>query len=112
MAIALIFTGLFWGILVLGSLLLAFIGFHWLADVLKVRYFAMPVTGLALGAAMHLGDVQTKLMQNFRALVLGVLSWLLPVITLVGLIFAVSLWFSGLEPLWKTRAATVTLLSA
>jgi hypothetical protein len=43
--------------------------------------------------------------------VLGVLSWLLPVITAIGLLFAVSLCFSGLEPLWKTKTATASLLA-
>lgn len=110
LALAVIFTGLFWAILGLGALLLGFIGFHWFKDLITNEYFAFPASGLALAASVHLGDVQTKLMQNFRALVLGVLSWLLPVITVIGLIFAVSLCFSGLEPLWKTKAATASLL--
>ena len=63
-------------------------------------------------SATHWGDVQTKLLTNVHTVILGVLSWLLPVITLVGIIFAVSLCFSGLAPLWATKAATLTLLSA
>lgn len=112
LALALLFTALFWAILWLGAILLGFIGFDWFKDLLENDYFAWAVTGLALGSSVHLGDVQTKLLGNVRALILGVLSWLLPVITLIGLIFSVSLLFSGLEPLWKTKAATATLLSA
>jgi hypothetical protein len=110
--LALIFTGLFWGILALGAALLGFIGFNWLKDLLNNSYFAWAISGLALGAAVHLGDVQTKLLANVRTLVLGVLSWLLPVIVVIGVIFVVSLAFSGLQPLWNTKAASVTLLSA
>ncbi|CAM3207308.1 DUF4153 domain-containing protein [Asticcacaulis taihuensis] len=106
-----LFTILFWAILFLGAGLLGFIGFHWFKDLLMNAYFAWPVTGLAIAASVNLGDVQPKLMHNFRALVLGVLSWLLPVITVIGLLFAVSLCFSGLEPLWKTKAATASLLA-
>ena len=106
-----LFTALFWAILWLGAGLLGFIGFHWFKDLLLNEYFAWPVTGLAIAASVNLGDVQPKLMHNFRALVLGVLSWLLPVITVIGLLFAVSLCFSGLEPLWKTKAATASLLA-
>lgn len=112
LALAILFTLLFWGILWLGAALLGFIGFDWLKELLGERYFAMPITGLAFGAAVHLGDVQTKLLANVRSLILGVLAWLLPVITLIGAIFAVSLAFSGLAPLWATKAATATLLSA
>ncbi|MFT4076016.1 MAG: DUF4153 domain-containing protein [Asticcacaulis sp.] len=106
-----IFTLLFWAILFLGAGLLGFIGFHWFKDLLTNEYFAFPMTGLAIASSVNLGDVQPKLMHNFRALVLGVLSWLLPVITIIGLLFAVSLCFSGLEPLWKTKAATASLLA-
>lgn len=112
LALAIVFTGLFWAILWLGAALLGFIGFTWLKDLLRNEYFAWPVTGLAFAAAVHLGDVQPKLMAGFRALVLGVLSWLLPVISLIGVVFVASLCVSGLEPLWKTKAATASLLAA
>ena len=105
-----VFTALFWGILWLGAALLGFIGFDWLKHLLQNEYFAFPAIGVAIACGVHLGDVQPRLMQNFRALVLGVLAWLLPVITVIGVIFAVSLCFSGLAPLWKTKAATMTLL--
>ncbi len=112
LALATLFTALFWAILWLGAALLGFIGFNWLKDLLRNAYFAWPVTGLAFAASVHLGDVQPKLMAGFRALVLGVLSWLLPVITVIGGVFAASLCVSGLEPLWKTKAATASLLAA
>jgi len=111
LALSGLFTALFWAILFLGSGLLGFIGFHWFKDLLMNVFFAWPMTGLAIAASVNLGDVQPKLMHNFRALVLGVLSWLLPVITVIGLLFALSLCFSGLEPLWKTKAATASLLA-
>jgi hypothetical protein len=110
LALAILFTLLFWGILQLGAALLGFIGFDWFKKLLEHEHFSLPITGLAFGAAVHLGDVQTKLLSNVRALVLGVLSWLLPVITLIGAIFAGSLVVSGLAPLWATKAATATLL--
>lgn len=111
LALSVLFTALFWAILWLGATLLGFIGFSWFKDLLGNEYFSWPVTGLAIAASVNLGDVQPKLMHNFRALVLGVLSWLLPVIAVIGLLFAVSLCFSGLEPLWKTKAATASLLA-
>ena len=106
------FTLLFWGILQLGAALLGFIGFKWLTELLQNEYFGFPITGLAFASAVHLGDIQPKLLANVRGLALGVLAWLLPVITLIGAIFAVSLAFSGLQPLWDTKAATATLLGA
>ena len=112
LVLAIGFTLLFWGILQLGAALLGFIGFKWLTDLLRNEYFGFPITGLAFASAVHLGDIQPKLLANVRGLALGVLAWLLPVITLIGAIFAVSLAFSGLQPLWDTKAATATLLGA
>lgn len=112
LVLAIVFVLLFWGILWLGAALLGFIGFDWLEELLKEAYFHWPASGLAFGAAVHLGDIQTKLLSNVRNLVLGVMSWLLPIITLIGAIFAVSLLRSGLQPLWSTKAATASLLAA
>lgn len=112
LALAIAFTLLFWGILWLGATLLGFIGFDWLRELLSRPWIAVPLTGLALAASVHLGDVQPKLLGSVRGVILGVLSWLLPVITAVGALFAASLAVSGLQPLWDTNAATITLLAA
>jgi hypothetical protein len=109
--LAIIFVLLFWGILWLGAALLGFIGFDWLEELLKEPYFHWPASGLAFGAAVHLGDVQSKILANVRNLVLGVMSWLLPIIAVIGAIFALSLLRSGLKPLWDTNAATASLLA-
>lgn len=111
LGLAILFISLFVGILMLGQELLGFIGFQWLEKLFENGYFILPLVGVAFGAAVHLADLQNKLLTNMRALVLGVLSWLLPVITLIGAIFAASLIVSGLAPLWATKAATTTLLS-
>ncbi len=110
--LSLLFTGLFWVILLLGAELLHFIGFDWLRDWTEKDWVFLPVTGAAMACAVQLGDVQDKLLVNVRTLVLSVLSWLLPVIAAMGLLFVGSLCASGLEPLWKTKAATASLLAA
>ncbi len=112
LVLAVVFTGLFWAILGLGALLFHFIGFDWFGKLIGKPIVAYPLSGLALGASVHLGDSQPKLVAGARALILGVLSWLLPVLTVVGLLFAAGLCVSGLAPLWKTKAASMTLLGA
>jgi hypothetical protein len=112
LALALAFTGLFWAILGLGALLFHFIGFDWFGKLIFKPIIAYPLSGLALGASVHMGDSQPKLVAGLRALVLSVLSWLLPVLTVIGLLFGIGLCFSGLKPLWDTKAASMTLLGA
>lgn len=110
--ISVIFTGVFWLIMVLGAKLLEIIGFKWLGDLIEEPWFWWPASGAAMAIAVHLGDVQPKLLANFRNLVLSIFSWLLIIIVLIGGIFAVSLLFTGLKPLWDTKAATASLLAA
>jgi hypothetical protein len=110
--VSFVFTGLMWAILGLGALLLGFIGIKWFGDLLVNRYFYVPITGMALGAGFHLGDVRAKLLSNVRALILGVLAWLLPILTLMGVLFIGGLIVKGLDLLWATKAATFTLLVA
>jgi hypothetical protein len=110
--LALLFVGLFWIILFLGIALFKIIKIEWFGDVIAYSYVAWVISGVAMGFAVHLADVQTKMLSTVRLLVLTVLSWLLPLITLIGLGFGVGLIFTGLKPLWDTNAATLTMLSA
>jgi len=112
LGLSLLFTGLFWVILWLGAALLGLIGFDWFKTLLETRWFHWPACGAAMACAVQLGDVQDKLLVNVRAIVLSVLSWLLPVIAAMGLLFLGGLCVSGLGPLWKTKAASLTLLAA
>jgi hypothetical protein len=110
LALALLFTGLFWAILAIGVLLLGAIGFDWFGDLLTNEYVAIPLTGAAFAVAVHLGDVRSDLLATARNILLGVLAWLLPVITIVAALFLVSLPFAGLDALWGTGNATGGLL--
>jgi hypothetical protein len=47
-----------------------------------------------------------------RTLGLTLLSWLLPMMALIVIAFLMALLFTGFEPLWNTRNATVILLVA
>jgi len=110
--LALVFTGLFWGILLLGASLFKIIGFELFGDLISYSYVAWVLSGLAMGLSVHLGDVQTKMLGTVRLLVLTVFSWLLPLITIISIGFVIGLIFTGLAPLWATKAATVTMLAA
>lgn len=111
LTLALIFCGLFWLILFLGSTLLNIIGIKWFGELIKNTYFAWAVSGIAMGFAVHLSDVKPNILENFRNLILNILSWLLIIIVIVTSIFLGSLFVTGLKPLWDTNAATASLLT-
>jgi len=116
LAIQCVFSGAFlgslWLVLWLGATLFNLLGLKWLQHLLLQGWFAIPFSAMAVAWALHLTDVKPDIVRGIRALFLVLLSWLLPVITLVSAIFLVSLLWTGLEPLWATRRASVVLLIA
>lgn len=112
LALAGLFVGAFWLLLWLGAGLFNLIKLSFFQDLITKEWFAIPVSAMVLAGALHLTDVRPSLVQGARTLLLTLLSWLLPVITLIVAGFVVSLPFTGLAPLWGFGHATMLLLAA
>jgi Domain of unknown function (DUF4153) len=112
LTLALCFVALFWAMLWLGAELFRLINIEFLADLIERRWFSIPTTALAFTCALHITDIRAGLVRGTRTLSLSLLSWLLPVMTLITVAFLSVLPFNGLEPLWSTQRATVILLAA
>jgi hypothetical protein len=110
--LASIFVSIFWAVLLLGATLFHIIGIDYFRNLIEHRWFAIPATTLAQAAAIHLTDVRASLVRGTRTLVLVLLSWLLPLMTIVGAGFLIGLVTTGLAPLWKTGFAGGYLLIA
>jgi Domain of unknown function (DUF4153) len=106
------FVSLLWGLLFLGAELFRLIRIEFLAELIKRTTFSIPVTALAFSYAIHVTDVRANIVRGARTLALILLSWLLPLMALLGASFVVALLFTGLAPLWSTRRATSILLLA
>ncbi len=104
------FTGTFWVILTIGASLFALIGLKGFGTVIGEAWFWVPATTLAVAGGLHLTDVQPAIVRGIRTLKLTLLSWLLPLLTGIVVVFLASLPFTGLAPLWETRMATPILL--
>lgn len=112
LALSAAFVGALWLLLGLGALLFNLIGLKAFGEVIGEPWFAWPVTATCFALGVHLTDVRAALVRGVRTLALTLLSYLLPVMTLIAFGFEVALLFTGLEPLWKTRSAGAILLSA
>lgn len=112
LALAALFVGAFWLLLWLGAGLFNLIKLDFLEKLLGREWFAIPVLSLATAGALHLTDIRPALVQGARTLLLTLLSWLLPLITLIVAGFVVSLPFTGLGALWNIGHATALLLAA
>lgn len=109
---ALLFVGVLWLILWLGANLFMLIKLSFLHDLLQRPWFGVTVTTFSFATALHITDVRPGIVRGIRSLLLVLMSWLLPITTLIVGGFLLSLPFAGLEPLWATRHATSVLLGA
>lgn len=112
LALSLAFTGVFWLLLALGGALFKLIGIDAIQKLISEAAFFMPATCVMFAVAVQLTDVRAGLVRGVRGVALTLLAWLLPLMTLIAAGFLASLPFTGLAPLWKTKAATALLLSA
>lgn len=112
LALSIAFTGVFWIVIALGGALFKLIGIDAIQKLTSEAAFAMPATCVMFAAAVQLTDVRAGLVRGVRSVALTLLAWLLPLMTLIAAGFLASLPFTGLAPLWKTKAATALLLSA
>jgi hypothetical protein len=112
LAFSALFVGVTWLVLELGAGLFMLVKLDFLSKWLEQSWFAIPVTAFLFSAAIHLTDVRPALVRGIRVLLLMLLSWILPLMTLLVAGFLLSLPFTGLAPLWATRHAGSLLLSA
>lgn len=112
LALSLGFVGAFWILLFLGAALFQIIGLNFLERLIQKSWFTIPVTCLVFAVAVQLTDVRSGLIRGVRTVALMLLSWLLPVITVLVAGFLAALPFTGLDGLWGTGSATALVLSA
>lgn len=110
--LALVFTLLVWGVLELGRALFGLIHLDWFGRMIEHNWFRCPVLAMAFAASVHITDVRPALLNGMRNLGLTLLSWLLPLVVVLGWGFLLALVFTGLAPLWGTRFAGSILLWA
>jgi len=111
-ALSLGFTGAFWLLLFLAAALFKLIGVDAIDKLIKHQAFAFPATTVMFATAVQLTDVRANLVRGVRTVALTLLAWLLPLMALIATAFLLTLPFTGLEPLWKTKSATAILLVA
>lgn len=114
--LSLAFTGAFWLLLFLAGALFKLIGVDAIQKLIGETAFAFPATGLMFAAAVHIAvqltEARAGLVRGVRTVALVLLAWLLPLMVVIAAGFLASLPFTGLAPLWSTKAAAALLLSA
>ncbi len=104
------FTGIFWGLLFLGAALFEVIHLKFFTNLITSTFFSCIATSLSVAIGIHATDVNVRMIQGVRTMVLVLLSWLLPLLTAIIALFLACLVFMGLAPLWKTHFAAAMLI--
>jgi hypothetical protein len=112
LVLSFIFTLLVWGLLELGAELFHLIHLDWFKTMIEHNWFRCPALAMAFAAAIHITDVRPALLNGVRNVGLTLLSWLLPIVVVLGAAFLVALTFVGVNPLWATGHAASILLWA
>ncbi|MCI3131026.1 DUF4153 domain-containing protein [Phenylobacterium aquaticum] len=112
LVLAVLFVAALWILLALGAALFKLIGIRLIGDIIDKPWFAFPATTTFFAIAIHITDVRAGLVRGIRTVALTLLSWLSPVMALIGAGFLAALPFTGLAPLWATKSAAGILLSA
>lgn len=114
--LSLAFTGAFWLLLFLAGALFKLIGVEAIQKLIGETAFAFPATGLMFAAAVHMAvqltEARAGLVRGVRTVGLTLLAWLSPLMVVIAAGFLATLPFTGLAPLWGTKAATALLLAA
>lgn len=105
------FTGIFWLLLLLGDALFSIIHLNFFNTLITKSWFACPATTLATAVALHVTDINVRMIEGVRSMLLSLFSWLLSPFTAIISLFLVCLVFTGLTPLWNTHAACALLLA-
>lgn len=110
--LSVVFVGLLWGVLWLGAALFDLVEIKFLRELITRPAFALPASTLAFACALHVTDVQVRMVQGARNLLHILLSWLLPLAVVLIVGFLAALPLTGLAPLWRTSHGSEIVLTA
>lgn len=89
------FVRALWLVLWLGASLFMLIELSFLRELLQKPWFSIPVITFAFSWAMHITHVRPAIVRDIRGLLLVLMSWVLPVATLIVGGFLASLLFTA-----------------
>lgn len=103
--LALVFVGLSWGVLILSARLFRLIDIDVLDRLLGYELFVIPATGTLFGTGIVIARTHQRTVQTLLHILVGLFTGLLPVLSVVILVFLGSLAITGIEQLWESSGS-------
>ena len=110
LGLALLFMLCVWGILNLWAELFKVIKIDFFNNLFKEPWFYYPALSLAHGFGVLIFRSQYKVIDTITRIQQALMKFLLVILTLVSILFLVTLPFTGLDPLWETNSGSALIL--
>ena len=109
LGLSLLFTLCTWGVLMLWAGLFKVIKINFFYDLFTTRWFYYPILALTNGFGIIIFRHQAKVIDTITRLQQALMKFLLIILSLVSVIFLLTLLFTGLSPLWEAGGSTLIL---
>jgi len=108
-AVALVFVGVVWAVILLSDALFGVVGLTWIDDLLQIDPVPFLITGTVLGLALAVVQEMADVVTPY--LILRLLRLLVPVVLLVMVVFIAALPVQGLAGLLGGLSVAATLMA-
>lgn len=109
LALSLLFMLCTWGVLILWAELFKAIKINFFHDLFTERWFFYPALALAHGFGVVIFRHQSSVIDTITRIQQALMKFLLVILSLVAVIFLLTLPFTGLAPLWDTGGSLLIL---
>ena len=110
LALSLLFTLIFWGILYLCGALFKVINIDFFAKLIKHDWFYIPMLTLAHGFGVLIFRNLASIIDTIAKILQVLMKFLLPAVVLVSIAFLAALPFTGIQTLWGTGHGSLLIL--
>lgn len=110
LALSLLFTLVFWGILTLWAQLFKVIDITFFEYLFEEEWFLYPALSMAHGFGIIIFRAQYKIIDTITRIQQSLLKFLLPILIVIVVMFLIALPFTGLAPLWETGKGSMLIL--
>ena len=109
-AVAALLTGVFWGVLFAGAMLMRSIGITRVLDLITAPFFIFVASAVVFAAAVALALARAETIVALRRFCLSLNQAFLPLVLLFAVMWTVALPFTGVQALLDTGKAGLALL--
>ena len=110
-ATAALFTAIFYALITLWWALFSIVGISIFRDIFLTTEFNLLILPVAFGLGAAIMRERVKIIITLRSILFSLAKVLLPMVTLIALLFILTLPFTGLAPLWSTGKTSPIILT-